>query len=71
MTTHESNRLARKARIVVLATKTLGDRKKAEAWLRRPNRALGGSPPVGLLETDPGARRVEEVLGRVSQGVVG
>jgi putative toxin-antitoxin system antitoxin component (TIGR02293 family) len=65
----ESDRLYRLARITRLAAQTLGELAKARAWLRRPNRALGGQTPLSLLDTEIGARRVEEALTRVNYGM--
>jgi uncharacterized protein (DUF2384 family) len=42
---------------------------KARLWLLAPNRALGGEVPLHMLDTDIGARQVEEVLLRLSYGV--
>jgi putative toxin-antitoxin system antitoxin component (TIGR02293 family) len=67
---HESDRLYRLARIVALAKHYLGDDRTAHGWLRRPNRALGGSIPLDLMDTEPGARAVENVLGRIAYGGV-
>ena len=41
----------------------------AAAWLRRPNRALGGQTPLGLLDTVFGAEQVTNILGRIEHGV--
>lgn len=65
----ESDRLVRLARVATQAEETLGSARRATTWLRRPNRALGGEPPLGLLDTDLGAREVEAVLGRLEHGV--
>lgn len=65
----ESDRLVRLARVAAQAEETLGAAERAATWLRRPNRALGGEPPLGLLDTDLGAREVEAVLGRLEHGV--
>jgi putative toxin-antitoxin system antitoxin component (TIGR02293 family) len=65
----ESDRLFRVARIVALAETTLGAKDKAARWLKRPNRALGNEAPLHRLETELGARQVEDVLGRISHGV--
>jgi putative toxin-antitoxin system antitoxin component (TIGR02293 family) len=67
----ESDRLFRLARVAAQAVGTFGTEKKAAAWLRRPNRALDGEPPVRLLDTDVGTRQVEDILGRLAHGVVG
>lgn len=66
----ESDRLYRLARVAAQAVHVLGAEDKAAAWLRRTNRALGGAVPLTLLDTDVGARQVEEVLGRIEFGVV-
>jgi putative toxin-antitoxin system antitoxin component (TIGR02293 family) len=64
----ESDRLYRMARIVALAQQSLGDRESAVRWLKRPNRALGNVPPVNSMDTELGARQVENVLGRIAYG---
>jgi putative toxin-antitoxin system antitoxin component (TIGR02293 family) len=68
LTSYESDRLYRLARIVALATESLGDHARAARWLKRPNRALGGVPPLAAIDTELGARQVEKVLGRIDYG---
>lgn len=65
---YESDRLYRLARIVALANESLGDHETAIRWLKRPNRALGGVAPVAALDTELGARQVENILGRIAHG---
>src|SRR5581483_5453738 len=65
---YESDRLYRLARIVALATEALGENDRALRWLKRPNRALGGVTPVEAIDTELGARQVENVLGRIAYG---
>jgi len=65
---YESDRLYRLARIIALADEFLGDRERALRWLKHPNRALGGMPPVEALDTELGARQVENILGRIAYG---
>ena len=65
----ESDRLARLARIAGVARDVFGEQDIAARWLRRPNRALGGEAPIEMLDTDLGARRVEQILGRIEYGV--
>ena len=67
---YESDRLYRLARVVALAKRHIGDEEAAARWLRRPNRALGGNVPLELLDTELGARAVENVLGRIAFGGV-
>jgi putative toxin-antitoxin system antitoxin component (TIGR02293 family) len=64
----ESDRLYRLARIVALAQQSLGDRQSVVRWLKRSNRALGGAAPINTVDTELGARQVENVLGRIAYG---
>jgi putative toxin-antitoxin system antitoxin component (TIGR02293 family) len=64
----ESDRLYRLARIVALAQQSLGNRENASRWLKRSNRALGGIAPIAAMDTELGARQVEDVLGRIAYG---
>jgi putative toxin-antitoxin system antitoxin component (TIGR02293 family) len=66
----ESDRLYRLARIVALAHESLGSQELAARWLRRSNRALGGIAPIAAVDTELGARQVENVLGRIAFGGV-
>ena len=67
---YESDRIYRLARIVALAKSSLGGRNAAVRWLKRPNRALGGKAPLAVIDTELGARAVENVLGRIAFGGV-
>ena len=69
LTADESDRLIRVARVMAHAIQVLGSRDKAARWLRAGNRALGGSAPLSLLDTDIGAQQVSEVLGRIEYGI--
>jgi len=64
----ESDRLYRLARIVALAEQSLGDHQNAARWLKSSNRALGGIAPISAMDTELGARQVENVLGRIAYG---
>ena len=50
------------------AVRAFGEIEKAERWLQKPNRALGGSRPIDLLATARGAILVYEVLGIIEYG---
>jgi putative toxin-antitoxin system antitoxin component (TIGR02293 family) len=65
----ESDRLFRLGRIAALADDVLGSREKATRWLHEPNRALGSAVPLRQLDTEVGARRVEDLLLRIAHGV--
>jgi putative toxin-antitoxin system antitoxin component (TIGR02293 family) len=67
----ESDRLYRVARVAAQAVAVFGAEDKATTWLQRPNRALNGELPIRLLDTDVGARQVEDILGRIEHGIVG
>ena len=69
LTAAESDRAVRLAQVYANAADTLGDGDKAAAWLKTPNRALRGGRPLDQLDTDPGVREVEDVLGRLAYGV--
>ena len=69
LTAAESDRTVRLAQVYSTAAETLGDGDKAAQWLKTPNRALRGGRPLDQLDTDPGVREVEDVLGRIAYGV--
>jgi putative toxin-antitoxin system antitoxin component (TIGR02293 family) len=69
LTPDQSDRLARVARIIVMARETFGEDERAKTWLRRPTTALGGEAPLQILDTDQGTREVETLLGRISHGI--
>lgn len=68
MASGDSDRVYRLAAILVLAEQAIGDRKKARHWLRQSNQVLGNQTPLRALETEIGARRVEQILGRIAYG---
>jgi len=69
LTAEESDRLTRAVRLAGRAEEAIGNAEKAARWLRKPNRALLGKRPLDLLESDVGARMVEQVLGRIEYGL--
>ena len=64
----ESDRLYRMARLLALARESLGDGPRASRWFKRTNRALGGVAPIAAIDTELGARQVENLLGRIAYG---
>jgi putative toxin-antitoxin system antitoxin component (TIGR02293 family) len=68
MASADSDRVYRLASILALAEEAIGDRAKAQQWLRQTNQVLGNQTPLRALETAVGARRVEQVLGRIAYG---
>ena len=69
LTAAESDRAVRLAQVFATAAETLGTEEKAAQWLKTPNRTLRGGRPLDQLDTAPGVREVEDVLGRISYGV--
>lgn len=69
LTSAESDRTVRMARVYANAVEMIGDPGKAVAWLGTPNRALGGERPLDQLDTDVGAQMVDDILGRIAYGV--
>jgi putative toxin-antitoxin system antitoxin component (TIGR02293 family) len=69
LTSAESDRTVRLARVYATAVEMIGNADKATQWLRTPNRALGGRIPIDQLDTDLGSKEVENILGRIAYGV--
>jgi putative toxin-antitoxin system antitoxin component (TIGR02293 family) len=67
----ESERVARLMRIISLAASVLESEVHAREWLNRPLRELDGRTPLQMTATEPGAREVERVLGRIEHGIFG
>jgi putative toxin-antitoxin system antitoxin component (TIGR02293 family) len=68
LTVEESDRLVRLTRIQALAEDVFGDVVKANAWLRAPLGELSGETPLGLAQTEAGARVVEQILAKIDWG---
>ena len=66
----ESDRIYRFARIVALAQDVFENKDEALEWLRSPQHGLGGAVPFEILQTDAGTREVEELLVRIDYGVI-
>ena len=65
----ESDKVMRLSRLLEHATNVFGDIDKARAWLKFPQRGLGGAVPLDYAETEVGAREVDNLLGRIDYGV--
>ncbi|WP_431860507.1 type II RES/Xre toxin-antitoxin system antitoxin [Azospirillum sp.] len=64
----ESERAYRTANILALAEVVFGSRAKALSWMTTPKRRFDGETPMDLIDTEPGARLVEEALIQVDEG---
>jgi putative toxin-antitoxin system antitoxin component (TIGR02293 family) len=68
LSTEESDRVVRLARIQALAEDTFGDVAKANRWLREPLGILEGKSPVDIARTESGARLIEQILAKLDWG---
>lgn len=68
LTPEESDRTVRLLRVQARAELAFGEAGKADAWLRRPSRALDGAKPLDVAVTEAGARLVEQVLAGIAWG---
>jgi putative toxin-antitoxin system antitoxin component (TIGR02293 family) len=65
----ESERVLRLIRLYERAAEVLGGPEEATEWLREKNFALGEETPLEFADTEPGARRVERLLGQIEHGI--
>lgn len=57
------------AKVIQHAGEVFEDKEKLTRWLAKPNRALNGKKPVDLLDTLTGLQMVNDILGRIEEGV--
>lgn len=69
LTSDESDKVLRFARLLGQAVQLFGSLKDARRWLKAPQRGLGGAVPLDFAQTETGAREVENLLGRIDYGV--
>lgn len=65
----EADRLARVARLYGLGVKVFGDPDKARRWLSKPKERFEGTSPLGMMRSELGGQRVEEMLYQIDEGV--
>jgi len=65
----ESERSYRIARLTDRAFQVFGETEKVASWFSEPNYALGNKKPLELAKTEPGARLIEQLLGRIEHGI--
>ena len=65
----ESERVVRLIRVLNLAETALESKENARKWMAKPLEILGGKTPLEMSATEPGARAVEQALGRLEHGV--
>ena len=70
LTPNESERLLRISAIFEDAVDLFeGDVAAAVNWLSTPRKALGDRAPLAYARTEPGAREVENLIGRLEHGI--
>lgn len=65
----ETDRALRVARIVDLADKVFGSRMKALLWLRSSDDRLDNRTPMQMLVNESGGRLVESMLWQIDEGI--
>ena len=70
LTSEESDRLLSVARLVAMAHEMMGDdAPAARRWLRDRHDLLEGESPLMRASTEAGGREVEQLIGRLRDGV--
>ncbi|HWW08487.1 type II toxin-antitoxin system Xre/ParS family antitoxin [Collimonas sp.] len=65
-----TERVYRMGTVTRMAIEVFADKDSAIEWMRRPNRALGDAAPLDLMDTEPGAVAVRQVLNAIETGGV-
>ncbi|HND61434.1 MAG TPA: DUF2384 domain-containing protein [Opitutaceae bacterium] len=65
----EGERAVRLMRLYDHAKRLFRTHENTRGWLHSPLLVLGGRTPLEFARTEPGAREVENVLGRIEHGV--
>jgi putative toxin-antitoxin system antitoxin component (TIGR02293 family) len=65
----EGERAVRIMRLFDLARRVFGTDESTRRWFNARIVALGGQTPLEFAQTEPGAREVENIIGRIEHGV--
>lgn len=65
-----TERVHRMGMVTRIAIDVFEDRDAAVAWMRQSNQALGNVAPLDLMDTEPGATSVRQVLNAIATGGV-
>lgn len=68
LTTEETGRWLRAAKVQALALEVFGNQDKATAWLHKTRKAFGNQSAMELLPSEAGAQLVEEMLNQIDAG---
>ena len=69
LTSAESERVVRFARLFGLAYEVFETEEGARDWLKTENPGTAGEAPLSWADTEYGAREVENLLGRIDHGI--
>lgn len=56
------------AKVVQLSDQVFANHEKSKKWLHKPLNTLNGKTPIDMLDSEEGARIVEELLGQLDEG---
>jgi putative toxin-antitoxin system antitoxin component (TIGR02293 family) len=65
----ESDKAVRAARVMALAERVFANRDKALSWMRKAKKRFEGETPMQMLQTEAGARLVEQMLIQLDEGM--
>ena len=65
-----TERVYRMGTVTRMAIEVFENAAAAIEWMRQPNRALGNAAPLDLMDTEPGAVSVRQVLNAIATGGV-
>jgi putative toxin-antitoxin system antitoxin component (TIGR02293 family) len=65
----ESDKAVRAARVMALAERVFANRDKALAWMRKAKKRFEGETPMQMIQTEAGARLVEQMLIQLDEGM--
>ena len=63
-----TERVYRMGTVTRMAIDVFENENSAIEWMRQPNRALGDTAPLDLMDTEPGAVSVRQVLNAIATG---
>lgn len=69
LTPDESDKALRAARVLALAERVFANREKAFSWMRKAKNRFEGESPMQMLQTEAGARLVEQMLIQLDEGM--